>query len=159
MGVNVRRQRRMASVIHTPLDVPVEIDAPFYVEREIALDASGRYGLFLVCDRRDASFERLRQLLGGAYGQKIEVNGMLHDANEPAGLLIPVHWLLQTRTVTAGEAESATLGAQLHSKAEVGRLLYVGDLAAGECKFMAQLGKGIPDFCGIRCRFRLDRLK
>ena len=149
----------MALITCTPLDVPVDMDAPFDVERDLTLDTPGRYGLYLAFDRRDASFARLRDLIGGTYGQKIEVNEILTDANEPPGLAIPIKWELQTNTETVAEEQSLTLGAHLWSEAEVGRLLYCGDFAAGGCKFKARLAKGIPELRNIRCRFRLDRLK
>ena len=140
------------------LDEPIAVDAPFQVVRDISLAIAGQYFLFLAFDRRDASFERLRSLIGGAYGQKIEANGTLVDADEPPGLPIPVRWALRSPTgaVLAGE-QSDVLGAHSWSSREIARLLYKGDLRAGHYEFTAALAEGISELSGIRARLRLER--
>jgi len=83
---------------------------------------------------------------------------MLHDAGEPPGLPIPVQWSLRSPTgaLVAG-AESDILGAHSWSSREVGRLLYDGDLRAGDYRFTATLAEGIVEFRGIRVQLRLDK--
>ena len=140
------------------LDEPVSVDAPFQMVKNIAVKPGGRYFLWLAFDRRDASIERLRTLVGGAYGQKIEVGGVLRDAGEPPGLSIPVRWSLQTSAgERVAEAQGGVLGANSWSDQEVGRLLYQGDLRAGGYEFKATLDEGISEFRGIRARLRLER--
>jgi hypothetical protein len=145
----------MASVA---LDEPVSIDAPFQMVRTIAITSGGRYFLWLAFDRRDATFERLRTLVGGAHGQTIEVGGALRDAGEPPGLRIPVWWSLQTQAgLPVAEAQGDVFGANSWSSQEVCRLLYTGDLPAGQYEFKATLAEGVGEFRGIRARFRLER--
>ena len=145
----------MSSIV---LDELVAVDAPFEMVKDVSLEIGGRYFLWLAFDRRDASFERLRALVGGAYGQKIEANGALVDVEEPAGLPIPVQWALQSPSgaLVAGE-RSDVLGAHSFSSREVARLLYKGDLRAGNHKFSATLVEGVGEFRGIRARLRLVR--
>jgi hypothetical protein len=145
----------MASVA---LDEPVSVDSPFHMVRNIGVTPGGRYFLWLTFDRRDASFERLRFLVGGAYGQRIEVDGVLRDSGEPPGMRIPVRWSLRSPTgVPVAEAQGDTLGAHSWSSREVGRLLYEGDLREGDYEFRATLADGISEFRGIRARLRLER--
>lgn len=140
------------------LDEPVSVDAPFQMAKNIAVTPGGRYFLWLVFDRRDASFERLRALVGGAHGQKLEVGGVQRDAGEPPGLPIPVRWSLQTPAgVAVAEAQGEVLGSNSWSSQEVARLLYKGELRAGDYEFKAILDEGISEFRGIRARLRLER--
>ena len=139
-----------------PLDEPVTVADAFHFERLVTLRVSDRYFLELFFDREDATFEKLRSLVGGAYGQELEVDGRLIDAGEPRGLRVPVEWSLQS---AAGEVvvfgPSDGLGANSWSGAEVGRLLYQGDIAAGDYTFSGTLRAGIPEFKGIRAHLRL----
>jgi hypothetical protein len=140
-----------------PLDEPVSVSEAFSLERPVDLHVSERYSLELRFDRRDASFEKLRTLVGGAYGQKIEVNGHLIDAGEPLGLPIPVEWSLKNASgsvVVSGRSD--VLGSGGWSRAEVGRQLYRGDLDAGQYTFSASLPKGVVQFHGIRAHLRLS---
>jgi hypothetical protein len=141
-----------------PLDEAAIVGSSFRIERTIAVRVSDRYFLELRFDRRDASLDALRSLVGGAYGQKIERDGQLVDAGEPAGLPVPLHWSVRdtsSRTVVAS-GESDLLGANSWSAAEVGRLLYQGDITAGRYTFAAELASGLPEFRDVRARLVLS---
>jgi hypothetical protein len=144
-------------LVLAPLDVAVSLDAPFHTERRIALRLSDRYFLYLLVDRHDAAFSQLRSLVGGAYGQTIEVDGVRKDAGEPPGVRIPIEWWLRTPEgdAVAGE-RNEVLGANSWSNKDVGRLLYKGDLPAGRYIFGAKLRDGIAEFHGIRARVVLN---
>jgi hypothetical protein len=141
-----------------PLDEPAAVASPFKFERTIAVHVSDRYFLELRFDRRDASFEALRSLVGGVHGQKVEKDGRLVDVGEPAGLLVPVLWSVRdadSRMVIAS-GSSDVLGSNSWSAAEVGRLLYQGDIEAGRYTFAAELVSGLPEFRDIRARLLLS---
>ncbi len=147
----------MSWIATAPLNEPVSVSEPFTLQRPIALRLSDRYFLELQFDRRDASFERLRSLVGGAHGQKIEVNGQLVDAGEPPGIQIPVEWSLKdSKGVLVASGRSNSLGGNSYSSSEIGRLLHQGDFEAGQYTFSAALPKGITDFRGIRAYLRLS---
>ena len=139
------------------LDQPISVAGAFHFERPVTLRVSDRYFLELCFDRRDATFETLRSLVGGTYGQKLEIGGRLLDAGEPPGLPIPLQWSLQNSAgdiVASGRSD--VLGANSWSAAEVGRVLYQGDLDAGHYIFLSELTNGIPEFLGIRSHLRLE---
>lgn len=145
-------------VTTAPLDEPVVLAQPVKLVRSISVRASDRYFLELFFDRRDASFEALRSLVGGVHGQRIEVDGRLIDANEPPGLLIPLVWSLRDeesgRVVAGGTADA--LGSNSWSAQEVGRVLYQGDVEAGRYTFSAELAAGIPAFERLRSHLKLS---
>ena len=140
-------------------DGAVSVDAPFNFEREFQLRSAGRYCLYLTFDRRDAPVERLRQLVGGAYGQTIEIDGKHVDIGEPPGVPVPLDWELRGRNTVILRSQAVALGAQLWSEAEVRRLLFCSDLTAGDYKLEVELSEGVPEFRGIRTRLRMEELK
>jgi len=148
----------MRWVTAPPLDEPVALAKPFQLERSISLHASDRYILELRFDRRDAPFETLRSLVGGTYGQRIEVNGRLVDAGEPPGLLVPLVWSLREepsgRVVVSDTSRG--LGSNSWSAEEAGLVLYQGDIESGRYTFTAQLATGIPAFAPVRSRVTLS---
>jgi hypothetical protein len=147
----------MASIRSAVFDVPVCVDATWCIDRRITIRRSGRYFLFLAFDRRDAPYEQLRALVGGAYGQKIEVDGVLVDAREPPGLPVPVEWSFRTNdNVVVARGDSQVLGGNSFSGDETARLLYSGYFAARDYCFGAELHHGITAFRGIRAHLRLE---
>jgi hypothetical protein len=136
------------------LDEPISIATPGRFERPVYIPVSDRYFLYIYFSRKDATFATLRAIVGGAYGQKIEVDGKLIDAGEPPGLAIPLRWSLQHAAsgAVAAFGESLNLGCNSWSADEVGRLLHKWDIDAGRYIFKGELLRGVPEFQGIRAR-------
>jgi len=142
------------------LDQPLSVVTQDQFELPVRIPVSDRYFLCLYFNRSDASFETLRSLVGGAYGQTIEVDGKGIDAGEPPGLPIPLRWSLQQihSGSVAASGESAKLGANSWSSNEVGRLLQQFDIDAGRYTFKGELLCGMPEFRNIRTRLALELL-
>jgi len=139
------------------LEQSVMVATPCQFERTVRIPVSDRYFLYLYFNRKDASFEALRSLVGGVYGQTIEVDGKHIDAGEPPGLVIPLRWSLRradSDLVTAS-GESAKLGSNSWSADEVGRLLHQCDIDGGRYIFKGELLRGLPEFGNIRIRLVL----
>ena len=140
------------------LEQSVSVATPCQFERPVRIPVSDRYFLYLYFNRKDASFETLRLLVGGAYGQTIEVDGKHIDAGEQPGLQIPLHWSLRRADSDSATAsgESAKLGSNSWSADEVGRLLHQCDIDAGRYIFRGELLRGVPEFGNIRARVVLE---
>ena len=142
------------------LDQFVSVATHWQFERPVRIRVSDRYFLYIYFSRKDASFEVLRAIVGGAYGQTMEVDGKRIDAGEPAGVPIPLRWSLrhaETGSVVAS-AQSVKLGSNSWSADEVGRLLHQCDIAAGRYIFRGELLRGVPEFRNIHARLVLELL-
>ena len=142
------------------LELPLSVAVSGRFELPVRIPVSDRYFLYLYFNREDASFETLRTLIGGAHGQKIEVDGKLIDAGEPSGLPIPLRWWLRRAEsgLLAAFGESDKLGSNSSSANEVGRLLHQFDIHAGRYTFTGELLGGLPEFRHIRARLVLELL-
>ncbi len=114
------------------LDQFVSVATHWQFERPVRIRVSDRYFLYIYFSRKDASFEVLRAIVGGAYGQTMEVDGK--------------------------RIESVKLGSNSWSADEVGRLLHQCDIAAGRYIFRGELLRGVPEFRNIHARLVLELL-